>query len=118
MPGSISFFLLMLLFIPINLPYGLAQNTVVMSGLVLLVGDKKATRLYTIVGPSRAVCLEPLAHCGNVASLSLFYRYYFGSPRNYRRQKAIAAEIAFQVKVIGGKFLSLFSLKYNNKKKL
>ena len=31
---------------------------------------------------------------------------------------AIAAEIAFQAKVIGGKFLSLFSLKYNNKKKL
>ena len=31
-----------------------------------------------IVGPSLAVSLEPLAHIQNVASLSLFYRYYFG----------------------------------------
>ena len=30
------------------------------------------------VGPSLAACLEPLAHHQNVASLSLFYRYYFG----------------------------------------
>ena len=30
------------------------------------------------VGPSLAACLEPLADCRNVASLSLFYRYYFG----------------------------------------
>ena len=29
------------------------------------------------VGPSLAASLEPLAHCRNVASLSLFYRYYF-----------------------------------------
>ena len=28
--------------------------------------------------PSLAASLEPLAHCWNVASLSLFYRYYFG----------------------------------------
>ena len=49
-----------------------------------------------------------------------FWKLCLTSPRNYRRQKAIAAEIAFQVKIIGGKFLppSLFSLKYNNKKKL
>ena len=31
-----------------------------------------------IVGPSLAASLEPLAHRRNVASLSLFYRYYFG----------------------------------------
>ena len=31
-----------------------------------------------IVGPSLAASLEPLAHRQNVASLSLFYRYYFG----------------------------------------
>ena len=31
-----------------------------------------------ILGPSLAASLEPLAHCRNVASLSLFYRYYFG----------------------------------------
>ena len=30
------------------------------------------------VGPSLAVSLETLAHRRNVASLSLFYRYYFG----------------------------------------
>ena len=29
-------------------------------------------------GPSLAASLEPLAHFQNVASLSLFYRYYFG----------------------------------------
>ena len=31
-----------------------------------------------IVGPSLAASLEPLAHRRNIASLSLFYRYYFG----------------------------------------
>ena len=31
-----------------------------------------------VVGPSLAPSLEPLAHHQNVASLSLFYRYYFG----------------------------------------
>ena len=29
------------------------------------------------VGPSLAASLEPLSHHQNVASLSLFYRYYF-----------------------------------------
>ena len=32
----------------------------------------------TVDGPSLAASLEPLAHRRNVASLSLFYRYYFG----------------------------------------
>ena len=40
--------------------------------------DKLQKRICRIVGPSLAACLEPLAHCRNVASLSLFYRYYFG----------------------------------------
>ena len=31
-----------------------------------------------IVGPSLAACFGPLAHRQNVASFSLFYRYYFG----------------------------------------
>ena len=35
-------------------------------------------QICRIVGPSLAASLEPLAHCRNVASLSLFYRYYFG----------------------------------------
>ena len=30
------------------------------------------------VGPSLGTCIESTAHCCNVASLSLFYRYYFG----------------------------------------
>ena len=30
------------------------------------------------VGTRLAASLEPLAHCPSVASLSLFYRYYFG----------------------------------------
>ena len=40
--------------------------------------DKLQNRICRIVGPSLAASLEPLAHRRNVASLSLFYRYYFG----------------------------------------
>ena len=40
--------------------------------------DKLQKRIYRAVGPSVAASLEPLAHCRNVASLSFFYRYYFG----------------------------------------
>ena len=40
--------------------------------------DKLQKRISRIVGPSLAASLEPLAHHWNVASLSLFYRYYFG----------------------------------------
>ena len=39
--------------------------------------DKLQKRICRIVGPSLAASLEHLAH-RNVASLSLFYRYYFG----------------------------------------
>ena len=38
---------------------------------------KLQKHIYRTVGPSLTVSLEPLAHCYNVASLSLFYRYYF-----------------------------------------
>ena len=41
--------------------------------------DKLQKRICRTVGPSLAACLEPLGHCRNVASLSLFYRYYFGT---------------------------------------
>ena len=37
--------------------------------------DKLQKQIGRIVGPSLAAFLEPLAHCRNVASLSLFYRY-------------------------------------------
>ena len=40
--------------------------------------DKLRKRICRTVGPSLVASLEPLAHCRNVASLSLFYRYYFG----------------------------------------
>ena len=34
--------------------------------------------MCSTIDPSLAVCLETLLHCQNVASVSLFYRYYFG----------------------------------------
>ena len=40
--------------------------------------DKLQKWICRTVGPSLAASLEPLAHRGNVASLSLFYMYYFG----------------------------------------
>ena len=40
--------------------------------------DKLQKRICRTAGPSLAVSLEPLVHRRNVASLSLFYRYYFG----------------------------------------
>ena len=40
--------------------------------------DKLQKRICRTVGRSLAASLEPLAHRRNVASLSLFYRYYFG----------------------------------------
>ena len=40
--------------------------------------DKLQRQICRTVGPSLAPSLEPLAHHQNVASLSLFYRYYFG----------------------------------------
>ena len=40
--------------------------------------DKLQKWIYRTVGPSLAASLEPLAHRRNVASLSLFNRYYFG----------------------------------------
>ena len=40
--------------------------------------DKLQKVICRTVGPSIAASLEPLAHSRNVASVSLFYRYYFG----------------------------------------
>ena len=39
---------------------------------------KLQKQICRTVGPSLAASLEPLAHRRNVASLSLFYSYYFG----------------------------------------
>ena len=40
--------------------------------------DKLQKGICWTVSPSLASSLEPLAHCRNVACLSLFYRYYLG----------------------------------------
>ena len=40
--------------------------------------DKLQKRICRTVGTTLVASLEPLAHCQNVANLSLFYRYYFG----------------------------------------
>ena len=40
--------------------------------------DKLQKRICRTVSPSLAASLKHLVHCRNVASLSLFYRYYFG----------------------------------------
>ena len=40
--------------------------------------DKLQKRICRTAGPSLSASLEPLPHCQNVASLILFYRYYFG----------------------------------------
>ena len=40
--------------------------------------DKLQKRICRAVVPSLAASLEPLAHRQNVASVTLFYRYYFG----------------------------------------
>ena len=40
--------------------------------------DKLQKRTCRTVGLSLVASLEPLAHCRNITSLSLFYRYYFG----------------------------------------
>ena len=40
--------------------------------------DRLQKRICRTVGPSLTASLEPLAHRQNVASLILFYRYYFG----------------------------------------
>ena len=40
--------------------------------------DNLQKRISRTVGPSLATSLEPLAHPRIIASLSLFYRYFFG----------------------------------------
>ena len=40
--------------------------------------DSRRKWICRIVGPSLVTSLEPLAHHQNVASLSIFYRYYIG----------------------------------------
>ena len=69
--------------ISINLVSDNAWNTIVMSGLVRLVAIWNCWISYKngyagLVALLRLTLLNPLAHLGNVVSLSLFYKYYFG----------------------------------------
>ena len=73
-----SFFLLRLLYISINLSYGLAWSAFVMSGLVLLAATWKTTKMDMQDCWSFTCCLSwILGLSSNVASLSFFYMYYF-----------------------------------------
>ena len=61
--------------------------------------DKLQKWICRTVGSSLAASLEPLAHRQNVASLSLFYRYYFGRCSNslfLREAHLILPEIAIK----------------------
>ena len=40
--------------------------------------DQLQEEICRTIGPSLAAYFEPLVHCWYRASLSLFYRYYFG----------------------------------------
>ena len=82
---SISFFLLRFLCVCITLPYGIrpcmeycCHVWAGASSCYLEQLDKLQKRICRTVSPSLATSLEHLAHHRNVASLSLFYRYYFG----------------------------------------
>ena len=46
--------------------------------------NKLQKQICRNIGRSLAASLEPLARCRNVASLSLFYRYYFGRTKLVR----------------------------------
>ena len=56
--------------------------------------DKLQKQICRNVGPSLAASLEPLAHRRNAASLSLFYRYYFG---RYSSEQAQLVPLPFSL---------------------
>ena len=76
---SHNFSLLRLLCISINLPQPCMEYCCHMwagspSYYLELLG-KLQKRICRTISPSLATSLEPLVHCQNIASLSLFYRY-------------------------------------------
>ena len=76
-----SFFLVSLLRISISLLYSHAWNIVAILGWCyysLFGVARPQKRICRAAGPSPTVSLKPLAYCWNVASLNLFYMYYFG----------------------------------------
>ena len=66
-----------------------------MSGLVLLVATWKCWISYRNGYAELLVLLEPLAHCRNVARLSLFYKYYFGRCSSELAQLAQLAPLPY-----------------------
>ena len=78
-----SFFLLRFFCTSINLSYRLAWNCCHVwasaCNCYLKLLDQLQKQICRTIGPSLAVPLEPLAHCQNVATLSLFYRFYIGT---------------------------------------
>ena len=63
--------------------------------------DKLQKWICRTVGPSLATSLEPLVHYQNVASLSLFYRYYFG------RCSSKLAQLVHSLSIEGGALVIL-----------
>ena len=59
--------------------------------------DQLQKRICRTVGPSLATFFEPLAHRRNVASLSVFYRYYFG-----RSSSELAQQVPLTLMLEGG----------------
>ena len=56
--------------------YGIPLSRLGAPNCYLEMLGKLQKRIFRTVGPSLAASLESLAHCQNVVSLSLFYRYY------------------------------------------
>ena len=77
-----NFFLLRLLCISINLPCSCMEYCFHVSAgapnCYLELFDKLQKQICRAVCLSLTASLAPMAHCWNVASLSLFYRCYFG----------------------------------------
>ena len=63
--------------------------------------DKLQKQICRTVGLSLAASLEPLAHLRNIASLSLFYRYYFG------RHSSELAQLVYFLILEGGLLIIL-----------
>ena len=59
----------------------------------LELSDKLQKQICRTVDPSLAASLEPLAHCQNVASLSILYKYYFGRSSSELAQLVLLKDV-------------------------
>ena len=55
--------------------------------------NKLQKQICRTVDPSLAASLEPLAHCQNVASLSILYKYYFGRSSSELAQLVLLKDV-------------------------